>query len=210
MKWLRWFEVIEEEIRQLVAAKYMYNELRAMVEDNTTLHQNNPFFEYLARTYVSHAIIGVRRQIKCNSQSVSFARLLADLIKSPHVLTRAYFSGLYKDVKHRAYKDFENFALPGCEHINPTLVLHDLARLRVKSRLCEQFADKRIAHRDTTPPKELPTFNDLDACIDLLDDLCARYHLLFHGNSTLLLATRQDDWKAIFRIPWVSSSENIT
>ncbi len=209
-KWLRWLEVIKDEVQDLVMAKRTFHEVQQLIRDNPALHQPNSFYDYLSRTYVSHVVIGLRRQIKCGNQSISMARMFEELIESPQVLTRSYYVGLYKGsvVENFADKDFNKFAAPEAPHIDPTLVAADLTRLRNATKRCEDFADKRVAHRDKKEPKELPTFNEVDACINLLDELYVRYFMLFRAsNMGSLLPTRQYDWKAIFRVPWISQDE---
>jgi hypothetical protein len=52
----------------------------------------------------------------------------------------------------------------------------------------------------------VPTYNELDAAIDLVDRLYVKYHLLFHAaNMDTTLPTRQYDWQAVFRVPWIPS-----
>jgi hypothetical protein len=120
-KWLRWMEIIKEEVQELVMAKRTFHEIQQLIQDNPALHQSNSFYNYLSRTYVSHVVIGLRRQIKCDNQSISMARLFEELIKSPQTLTRSYYIGLYKGsvVENFADKDFNKFAALGALHIDP-------------------------------------------------------------------------------------------
>ena len=208
-KWIHWLEVIKGEVQELVIAKDMFQQVQKMIEDNPLLHHPSVFYRHFSYTYVSHVVIGLRRQIKCGDQSISMARLFEEMVKTPQVLTRAYFVKLYEDsvVQDFADKDFNQFADPGAKHINPALVEADLVRLREASKRCEVFADKRVAHRDKAELKALPTYNDVHACIDLLNSLYSRYYLLFHaGSMDTLLPVYQNDWKAIFRIPWIPPS----
>lgn len=209
-KWLRWFEIVRGEVEGLVMAKYTFHEVQGMIRDNPLLHQYNWFYDYLSDTYVSHALIGLRRQIKCDVDSISMARLFEEMIATPEEFPRAYYTAKYKGSVEEdfANKDFDKFAAPGALHIDPNLVAADLARLRTASARCEDFADKCVAHRDKREPKEFPTFNEVGASIDLLDELYVKYLLLFHARTMeTLLPVWQDDWQSIFRVPWLSSSE---
>ena len=210
VKWIRHLKVIKGEVQELVIAKDTFQKVQKLIEDNPLLHQSSPFYRHLSNTYVSHVVIGLRRQLKCDDQSISMVRLFEEMIATPQVLTRTYYVDLYKDsvVEDFADKDFNRFATPGARHIDPSLVTADLARLRDASTRCEDLADKRVAHRDKREPKELPTYNDVHACIDLLNDLYVRYFLLFHACSMdTLLPVYQGDWKAVFRIPWIPPVE---
>ena len=74
-KWLRWLEVIKGEVQDLVVTKHTFHEVQGLIKDNPLLHQPTSFYDYLSRTYVSHIIIGLRRQLKSDKQGISMARL---------------------------------------------------------------------------------------------------------------------------------------
>ena len=80
-KWLRWLEVIKGEVQDLVVTKHTFHEVQGLIKDNPLLHQPTSFYEYLSRTYVSHIIIGLRRQLKCDKQGISMARLFEGIIE---------------------------------------------------------------------------------------------------------------------------------
>jgi len=205
-KWLRWFDVIKVEVRDLVVAKHTFNEVQNMIRSNPKLHKHSSFYDYFARTYVSHVVIGLRRQIKRDDRSISMSRLFEEMIETPQVLSRRYFTDKYKGLvaEQFADKDFDKFSTPGSPHIDPKLVEKDLAHLRAVTQRCEDFADKRLAHRDKREPKQPPTYKEVDDCVDLLDEFFVKYFRLFKGPSMdSLLPTWQYDWKAIFRVPWI-------
>ncbi|MDP1653493.1 MAG: hypothetical protein Q8L56_12310 [Rhodocyclaceae bacterium] len=211
-KWLRWLEILKGEVQDLVVAKHIFHEVQGMIHDNPLLHQPSSFYGYLSNTYVSHVVIGVRRQIKRDNRSISMARLFQEMIDTPQAFPRAYYTEKYKGSakEDSANRAFDKFTAPDAPHIiNPNLVKIDLSRLQAASKCCEDFADKRVAHRDTRELKEIPTFNEVDACIDFLDELYCKYHLLFHPAYSMetLLPTWQDDWTSIFRVPWLPVNE---
>lgn len=214
-KWLRWFKIVEGEVQDLVVAKHIFHEIQGMIRDNPRLHQYSSFYSYFSNTYVSHVIIGVRRQVKCGNlkdgnQSISMACLFKEMMATPETFTRAHYTTKYKGSVKEGYANitFDKFAASGAPHINPDLVVADLSRLQAAAKHCEDFADKRVAHRDKREPKELPIFNEIDTCIDLLDELYVKYFLLFHASGMeTLLPTWQYDWTSIFRVPWLPVSE---
>lgn len=205
-KWLRWFDVIKVEVQDLVVAKHTFNEVQNLIRSNSKLHKHSSFYDYFARTYVSHVVIGLRRQIKRDDQSISMSRLFEEMIETPQVFSRRYFTDKYKGsvAEDFADKDFNKFATASAPHIDPKFVEADLARLRAATQRCEEFADKRVAHRDKRELKQPPTYKEVDDCVDLLDELYVKYFLLFNQSSMAsLLPTWQYDWKAIFRVPWI-------
>ncbi len=209
-KWLCWLKDMKGEIRELVMAKYIYHEIINIRDNNPHLNkQDNLFFEYLAHTYTSHAVSGIRRQVKYSKQSISFARLLKEIISEPKILSRKRYVELYKPPAiDWADKDFNQFTSPGSAYINPDLVANDLTSLQESSGLPEAFADKHIAHKDQSGLKDPPTYNEVDSCIDLLEKLYIKYHMLFHAvDIDTLFLEPPHDWKNIFSVPWLPSTE---
>ena len=207
--WLRWLEIIKEEIRELVIAKYIYHQIMNIIDSNPRLNkQNNLFYKYLTHTYVSHVVIGIRRQIKSGKKSISIKSLFEAIISTPQVLSRKYYTGMYPPpVSDRADDHFNQLTFPNSDCIDAELVRNDLASLQKASKRLEGFADKHVAHRDQSGLKDPPTFNDVDSCIDLLDKLYGKYHKFFHAEDIdTLLIEPPHDWEKIFYVPWLPST----
>ena len=66
-------------------------------------------------------------------------------------------------------------------HIAPAVVQSDIDELKNVSHRIEEFSDRRIAHLDKRfiDPEtgDLPTFKELDECIEKMDQLAVRYRL---------------------------------
>jgi hypothetical protein len=210
-KWLNWLRVIHDEVQHLLISQNIFWEVQNIIVTNPRLHQPSAFYSYLGNTYVSHAVMGVRRQLKADKQSISFVRLLEEIVDSPQILSREYYVGLYKGsaVEDLADQDFDKFSGTSHAHFCPHMVCNDLAQLKEVARRCEEFADKRVAHWDKRDLKVLPRFDDLDMCIEFLDKLYVKYHLMFHAQAMdSLMPTYQYDWKAVFREPWIGKGED--
>jgi hypothetical protein len=208
-KWLKWLPVIRRDVEGLIVAKHIFSETQAVIAGNPKLRQPSTFYEFFANAYASHAVIGVR-QLKSNDQSISFAKLLEEMIATPTSFTRSYYVSLYRKsvVERFANKDFNRFARPDAPHIDPGLVAEDLGRLMAAFARCEEYADRRVAHLDRRAPKQVPTYNEVDACIDALDEMYVKYHLLFTAEAMeSLLPTWQYDWQGIFRVAWLAPED---
>ncbi len=205
-KWLRWMATIHDEIQQLVLDADTFWAVQSIIRANQNIQKPNPFFRYLGNTYVSHALAGVRRQVKRHKDSVCFGRLLDEIAQSPAELSRNHFCSLYSrtNTQRCAERDFAKYADASGEHVCPQMVADDRAELQSATDACEEFADKRIAHRDKRDPKVVPTFGELDECIRLLDRKYVKYHLLFYAEGMdTLMGTYQYNWKTIFREAWL-------
>ena len=194
------------EIRSLSVNRNIFWEVQNVIKNNPKIQKPSSFYEFLGSTYVISALMGVRRQIKINKDSISFAKLLKEIFDTPEILSRDRFVALYKGsaVEHLANRHFDKFAGKVGSHVDPDLIRLNLEELNIKARKCEKFADQRIAHFDKRASKNIPTFKDLDDCIDFLEELIKMCYLLFRAISlTSILPVYQYDWKAIFREPWL-------
>jgi hypothetical protein len=183
--WLQWLKVVHDDIQQLLIKRNIFWEVQDIIKNNGELHKASSFYSYLGDTYVAYIAIGIRRQIKIDIQSISFARLLTELAKTPVVLSRKYYISLYKGstVEQFADRDFDRFCGSDKTYISPDMVLADLGELNRAASVVEDFADKRIAHHDKRQPKVLPRFEQVDSCLDTLDKLYCKYHGVFHASA---------------------------
>lgn len=220
-KWKRWLAEIRGEIEELVTNKYIFWEIQKMIDNNSNLQEPCSFNWFIGQTYSDYGVIAVRRQIKFNEfnkrdPSISFVRLLKEMIMDPGVLSRERFVNMYRigmknleesKAEYIGNKTFDSNFPGGCtDHIDPTAVQQDLDELKKRSCKLEEFADKRVAHYDKKAPKTIPTFNELDACIDWLEELTIKYTLLFEGKDlgeNLVIEFLEDYWDEIFSQPWI-------
>jgi len=209
-KWLRWLKVVHDDIQQLLIKRNIFWEVQDIIRTNAALHKPSSFYSYLGDTYVAYVSIGIRRQIKIDNQSISFARLLTELANKPGVLSRKYYVNLYKGstLEQFADRDFDRFCGTDKTCISPDMVLVDLDKLTRAALAVEDFTDKRIAHRDKRQPKAVPRFEQVDLCLDTLDKLYCKYHRVFHASAmSTLMPVYQYDWKQIFTVPWLKYEE---
>ena len=203
-KWIKWLEAIRLDVQSLVIAKDIFWSVQGLIRENQRIRKPSGFYRYLGYTYATYALMGIRRQIKIDKQSISLARLLCELADDPTEVSREYFRGLYGAANvDRADRAFGHFSGADPRYISSHKVQADLQILKSTIHKCEKCADRRIAHLDARQHQDRPTFNEIDECIDTLDKLYVKYHLLFHASSMeSLVPTYQYDWMAIFDEPW--------
>lgn len=229
-KWLEWMEKIHSNILALVQDANMFWEVQDIIRENPRIQKPNAFYSYLARTYLSHAAAGVLRQTELQKDSISFLRLLDEIAKNPEELSRDYFNSQYPhsngpDLDQVVGKagleavgivdssqlkeiikmdDFAQYANASGTYVCPQMVKDDKVRLESKAKILVKFVNRQIAHSDKRKPKVVPTFEELDDCIKLLDQTYVKYHLLFYAESMdTLMPTYQYEWKSIFCEPWL-------
>jgi len=218
-KWNKWIDVILSEITQLFIERDIYWNVQEIIKNNPKIHKPSTFYNFLNNAYGSISLMRVRKQIKIDKDSISFAKLLQEICNTPEILSRTRYFENYKGssvekiahkmgktVEEYRSKDFDQFAGKRGEYVDPKIIISDLEELRLKAENCENYADKRIAHYDKKSIDNIPTYEELNNCIDYLGELTKKYYLLFRaGVLTRILPERQSkyDWKAIFREPWI-------
>ena len=215
-KWDKWLmDFIYPEIAELVTFRHIFKKFGKMTNDNPALQKLESFHWFLKSIYFDYAVMACRRQLKSDSKSVSFVKLLDDVINFPQVMSRERFVNQYsKDRQARASQIFDRQFSGKCkDHIDPAIVQRDLCELKShggKIGKVEDFADKRVAHSDQRN-SDSPTVGELDACIDCLGKLTRNYYFLFRGvgeDDDLLAPGLDEYWDETFSKPLILSDRS--
>lgn len=111
IKWIKWLKVIHDDIRSLLLNRNIFWEVQNIIKLNKDIQKPSSFYQYLGDTYVAYSASAIRRQIKIDNQSISFARLLSEIVEDPIPLSRSYYKSLYigSTVEEFADADFDKF-----------------------------------------------------------------------------------------------------
>jgi len=207
MKWDGWLEKIQADIRGLLVSQDIFLEVQKIIRANPRIHTPSLFYKWMAEVYGNNVAVGIRRQQDSDRESVTLRRLLEEIRDNPQVLSRDRYVALYKEgeAEEFGHRDFDKIAGQGRSHIDPAMVINDLEQLEQKTRNVKQYVDRRIAHMDKRAPKGLPTFGEVDECLNLFKQLLEKYLLIFRAATYVILPVRDYDWKQIFREPWIAS-----
>lgn len=229
-----WIEKIEEQITMLVIRRYMFWELQKIIKSNPNINKTNSFYDMIASTYADSAVMAVRRLVDNDRKSISFTNLLDKLIKNAKAFNRGWYISLWgnppepaviidniqlsmreavikqandfaKNVHFkRANAKFDEFAGKVKNYIDIKRVEKDKRHLKLMAIRIQHYADRQVAHHDKRGPKGIPTFQELDCCVDIFEGLCLKYLMLLKASApTTLLPTWQYDWKEVFYYPWI-------
>ena len=207
-KWQRWMDVIKSQSYTLGLSRHVFTETFGIVKGNTSLPPSL-FWDQLAMWHAHSVAMTIRRQLKSDSTSISLTRLLGELKEHGAVLTERWFCSQYEGsvIANLATNHFAQFTRPGIPHFDTGQASNDLQRLRTCARKVESYADRIVAHNDSRPVSEMPTYGDLDSARDLIHELTARYMLLLHASAMVQpIPTIDHDWKAVFAQPWLNQA----
>ena len=210
-EWDGWLETIKNDVTNLSVNRHIFREVQKIVEANPRIHLASDFYEWMGSVYAHYASIGLRRQIDKDERTISLRRLLEKIKDQPEVLSRERYVALWDDpVLRKRFADgqFNEFTGPGKPHIDPAMVEEDVSQLVKKIESVKGYVDKRIAHYDRQGPTTLPTYADLNECLDFVEVLLRKYLNVFRAEMRpRILPVWQYDWKQIFRHPWIPPAE---
>lgn len=206
-KWLEWIERIYNEVVTLFAYRSFYRGLAEMTQANDEIPASS-FFDALGAWYATTQALAIRRQSDTGSHAVSLAKLLTNMAAHPHVMTRERFADLWGDEEHwrdRANEQFDRCAGEGAKTIDADRYRVDADRFQEAARPIKDYVDRLVAHNDQRELEDVPSYKELNAAIDLLEELLNKYMVLLKATGVPSAdPVHQADWKAAFRVPWLS------
>ncbi len=176
--WNGWLETIRKDVMNLSINRHIFWEVQKITEANPKIHVPSSFYEWMGDVHAVYASVGLRRQIDKERRTISFQRLLEEIEGQPEVISRERYVALYQDEVIRnevADKGFDRFSGTGMPHIGPAIVKDDRSQLIKKIEGMKDYVDKRVAHYDQHRPTSLPTYADLDECLDFVETLLIKY-----------------------------------
>lgn len=205
LRWRRWFGHIRDAVTEMALGRYVYREVTAMIDANPATKVPSAFYDWMRRVYVNDLTIAIRRLVDRDRRTLSFVRLMKEIEDHPEVITRRRFIREYPpELKDAGHHDFEQFARPGAQQIDPAVIRRHQRELIAAQRRLRQFVNSYVAHRSRYPMRHLPTYAELDACVDLLERLTRDYVLLLEqAGLAEVVPVIQYDWKQPFRVAWI-------
>jgi len=204
-RWLRWWRLLFDDIKTIAHHRHLYREVTAMIEANPALHVPSVFYDWMRLAYVTGQASAIRRLIDWDKRTVALIRLMEEIASHPDVISRRRFVGLYRGHLPARYGHlhFERFAGPGADRIDRRLVRAHRRELITAQRRLRTFVNKHVAHRDRRQMRRLPTYAELDRCVDLLERFGKEYSLILRAEGTSVVPMIMGDWKKPFRVPWI-------
>lgn len=216
-KWCIWLNIIREDVDTLYFYRFIFQGVVGIVNSNEHLDTLSPFFGFFERVYGDSILMGIRRQLKIQNDSISLARLFSEVAANPALVTRLDFYEVFSDlgslkIASIRREAFDRFATPDAPHIDAARVEADLLLLKESCAQAEEYSDRRIAHWDRRQPGFSLTFDSIHKALDLVGELVHRYYLLFYAVHLDLLPRSDYPIFDVFQEPWSidsSASEKI-
>jgi hypothetical protein len=212
-KWRDWDERIWTDIKALLWRREIWTGLVEQL-DRRGMPDSGYFKVAWVRMYVESLSAAIRRHAVVDPDSVSLARLIADLERQSAVFTRDLYMTEVWDMSRveddeqwvrdawrtNGTEGFDLWAGPGGVHVDPERMSTDLAALHDTTDKVVHFVNRTIAHLDRRGFDTGLTFGELHAGLDAVKELHGKYHTLLTGRLIAVDPVIQGDWKAPFRV----------
>jgi hypothetical protein len=197
-RWQSWcdqFDELHNDILGLFHSRRVWRKIRKMIETNPAVVRTPIVEHWLAQCYSGSQLSAVRRQRGQDERSVSLWLALEHLARTPEMATRAWFAaelkrrGVAPQYLEDRIADFDNFAGPGNQHVDPVPVRDDRDRLVADVEKAKIFTDKVVAHRDyptgaSAQPPEI-SWAEFDIAIDTIGEIYKKYYRLRYPGQVL-------------------------
>ncbi len=214
-KWVQWFERISDELVSSAVDRHVFDRWWAVITANPAVDVNNRLLALIWVSYFERQALVVRRQLRCDGQSVCLVGLMKEVAAYAPQLKRQEFLNSYTRPEYRdAWREaevlFDGFAgRSDVDAVSPSLVQRDIDALQQAGGQLLDLADKWLAHSDRSRQWPRLSFPELNGCLDLLYDTWRRYHSLatlgpINADPAFLAGTA---WEAVLDIPWRHGSE---
>lgn len=206
-RWTGWIDTIRKDMSRVRNDAAIFSTFRQIVLDNRAWiaeHKGERFCEFIFRSYVAAASLGVRRHVKKKGDAVSMAKLIAQMQLCPNQITidfyRAKFPSDPNDIGWQS-SSFRRLSEDG-KAVSLSILERDASALKQLSTTIETYADRVLAHLDPKGFTDTFTFDELDKAIRNFDELVCRYEGFLTGSSSNTLeAVVQFPWERIFDVP---------
>lgn len=213
--WRAQLEVLTKQILQIHLHRHVFYETVALVQ--ATPSDDGIFTDVLAQIYANSQAMAIRRLVDNDAQSTSFLGLLGSLRRNHRKFTRDWYVAVRlrdtNDVEF-ARKDALHTLNSFADEADPATlgrgrIAKSQKQLKSMTKVVQAFADKHVAHLDSSPSAGAPMFEDLNAAIDHVGSLLVDYTLLLEGVGLVGAdPVVQGDWQRPLReigqvpMPW--------
>ncbi len=213
---------INEQTIDLFHHLDLFNKVDDIMVQNKQFENMDTTVPLLMRfNFIVDLVMGIGRLCDRDHRTESLVRFLDSLRGSEEYLKRERFLGLYTkptETKEsekaywveRANKDFDKLAGIGSNSYPTSKIDEDIEKLTNQDpcKKIKGYRDQYIAHLDQNP-QSVPTYGDLRASFNVIDEIVKKYNLLLTANAMSLTPVMQGNWHEVFTIPWLAPGQTL-
>lgn len=215
-----WLAALEVIAHQLKLKQQIFEGVWKVITDNPELQKRpSHFYDWMTNLYLESMAMAVRRICDDDKRTLSLVTFLRLVRADPSFISRESYGSLFPadtvsnpglpaEVKAMIReqiinKGYDHAVGEGVDQPRDDDISREISTLLKLAKKILNFANKRLAHFDQKPPKDIPTLADIDAVIAHSTKLIQKYLLLLKAVSVDMGVYMQYDWLAPFRITWL-------
>lgn len=204
IKWAGWLDRVKSDVLAASLERVVWKEVTEAIEEKAS-ETPDTFVHHYCRVYSHAQSMAVRRlMLHRDADKRSLSSLIKNFIVHPDVVTRERYAmgqvdGPGPDWPAEARKIFDKHFGDGGENLSVPKLQNDLSRVATICTKVTDYADNVVAHVGRQVPS--PTWGELDAAIDVTEEMFIRYSLLLTGSSWVLPPVIPATWRRTFDRP---------
>lgn len=221
--YLRWqdrIEIIKHEAYHLFASRKQFRDLTFFFHENPRLNEiGGDVYQWLLGMWAHDALMGIRRELDDQTNTVNLRQMLYEMKDRPEVLTRRRYLAflqpgdsdwLVESLNHqfdeRGYvKAHTEDSLD--DYLDPVVINADRETLEQGTQAAFAYAQQMVAHRTPVDTIEIK-IAEIHSAIDAIEPMLQKYYCILKcvsiGTAT---PTFQYDWTAPFKFAWYVPSK---
>ena len=208
-----WTQRVEGAIKAEVIHMHHHLSVWRRVSDMLAANPSLPdsyWWEFMFETYAMTQASAVRRQADKRKDVNSLMRLIMDVCRGATAVTRKWWVDTLWTPAQPLEKEAERqwttyFGGNVGEHLDPAIPKKDAVELEAAAANVKQYVDNHVAHTSIAPVQPTVTLQlaEVHDAMETVDRLFRRYYSLLTCSSFITTTpVEQDDFFAVFRVPW--------
>lgn len=210
VKWAGWLERVEDDVLAASLERVVWKQVTAAIQDQA-VETPDTFLHHYCRLYAHTQSMAVRRlMLHRRPDQRSLSSLIKNFILHPDVMTREQYAAAHispdRDDRHwlveqakRTFNERFGGGGEGDETLSVEKLTDDLDRIAHVCGPVTDYADNVVAHVGSSQPSV--SWGELDAAIDITEEMFKRYSLLLTASSWVLPPVIQGPWRSTFDRP---------
>jgi hypothetical protein len=202
------FEIIENEICQLVEDKYIFEKYNKYITNCKNIDKQSDVLLWIKKNYLILSVINICKQVDERNDVESLINLLKDIKKIKCSFSLDWFLKNYPDwMRGNGENHFKQFSIKNNKMISAEKVDGDIKK--IKQAICgfrfgkkrqsveslKKYRNKRGVHFANDNKEAVANRNKIFKAIDLLEQIIMKYNLLLNqAGMDSLLTSNIDDY----------------
>lgn len=179
-----------------------------MIDENQLISEPNVFYTFIFNGYRTMLVMGIRRQLKINKESISLLGLLTDVNRNKEIVAKK-INSVDSKIQHKMIL-INNCAKAQNSYFTVEQIGKDIKYIKERAKKIEHIADNYIAHigkKSISKAVAIET-SEIEVILKFLEEKTDYYLKVLFGMGFMHTGPKiegWDTWRKIFETPWIVS-----